>query len=194
MSDLPTFSPLNLGQRGFLFCFYKQVCVCNSVIPSVICRRHRLTKGGILFIFNSVTRYVSEPYSNTDFTFELNILSFVLVEMAVDFHTVFRKEKTCRDRFWSLQNCHLDLEKTELWPGNYLMIKHRGCPSFLCSALQGNVQTMFAPIYYKKIVICTPSSYYSTVNCSFFLLSSHCYGVVAHHQSFLFLFCAALVA
>ena len=34
-----------------------------------------------------MTRQVSDPYSSTDFTLELKILSLVLVEIVVVFHT-----------------------------------------------------------------------------------------------------------
>ena len=46
-----------------------------------------------------MTRQVSDPYSSTDFTLELKILSLVLVEMVVVLHTGLRMAKTWRAFF-----------------------------------------------------------------------------------------------
>jgi len=42
-----------------------------------------------------VTFQVSAPYSNTALTLELKTLNFVMVEMAVSFHTGRRMAKAC---------------------------------------------------------------------------------------------------
>ena len=58
-------------------------------------RRHLLMKVWIFLEMLLVTFQVSAPYSNTALTLELKTLNFVMVEMAVSFHTGRRMPKAC---------------------------------------------------------------------------------------------------
>lgn len=49
----------------------------------------------VWFLVEVIVRHVSEPCSNTDFSLELQILSLVLMEMLVEFHTCRKMANAC---------------------------------------------------------------------------------------------------
>ena len=58
--------------------------------------KHLLTHTWILFINVDVNRHVSDPYNNTDLTFEEKILSFVFNDRDVVRHTGLSRANACR--------------------------------------------------------------------------------------------------
>ena len=58
-------------------------------------RKHLLTNTWILFINIAVSLQVSDPYNNTDLTFEEKILSFVFNDMEVVCHTGLSNMNAC---------------------------------------------------------------------------------------------------
>ena len=63
-------------------------------MPRIRCK-HLLTHTWILFINVDVNCHVSNPYNNTDLTFEENILSFLFNDKEVVRYTGLRRANVC---------------------------------------------------------------------------------------------------
>ena len=85
-----------------VLCHKSRLEICSfHRIPS-ICRKHLLMKTCTCLIRALVYLQVSEPYRRTDLTFELNILSFVLVRSDLQLQTGRSIAKACCAFFFFL--------------------------------------------------------------------------------------------